>query len=69
MGVATFGALAGGGGAWQVVDGLRIATAVSVALPPAAWPAPSADRVCGLEHVATPDSASAHAHVTVTGAP
>ncbi|WP_446900589.1 MFS transporter [Burkholderia sp. YIM B11467] len=32
MGVAAFGALAGGGGAWQVVDGLRIETAVSVAL-------------------------------------
>ncbi|VWC54931.1 MFS transporter [Burkholderia lata] len=32
MGVAAFGALAGGGGAGQVVDGLRIETAVSVAL-------------------------------------
>ncbi|MCA8271504.1 MFS transporter [Burkholderia sp. AU30280] len=32
MGVAAFGALAGGGGARQVVDGLRIETAVSVAL-------------------------------------
>ncbi|WP_412024989.1 MFS transporter [Burkholderia cepacia] len=32
MGVAAFGALAGGGGAWQVVDGLRIETVVSVAL-------------------------------------
>ncbi|QVN22392.1 MFS transporter [Burkholderia pyrrocinia] len=32
MGVAAFGALAGGGRAWQVVDGLRIETAVSVAL-------------------------------------
>ncbi|MGK8194801.1 MFS transporter [Burkholderia cepacia] len=32
MGVAAFGALAGGGGAAQVVDGLRIETAVSVAL-------------------------------------
>ncbi|WP_175900393.1 MFS transporter [Burkholderia seminalis] len=32
MGVAAFGALAGGGGASQVVDGLRIETAVSVAL-------------------------------------
>ena len=31
MGVAAFGALAGGGAA-QVVDGLRIETAVSVAL-------------------------------------
>ncbi|VWC82347.1 MFS transporter [Burkholderia aenigmatica] len=32
VGVAAFGALAGGGGAAQVVDGLRIETAVSVAL-------------------------------------
>ncbi|OXI18433.1 MFS transporter [Burkholderia sp. AU15512] len=32
IGVAAFGALAGGGGAAQVVDGLRIETAVSVAL-------------------------------------
>ncbi|WP_071332949.1 MFS transporter [Burkholderia contaminans] len=32
MGVAAFGALAGGGGAAQVVSGLRIETAVSVAL-------------------------------------
>ncbi|WP_175954942.1 MFS transporter [Burkholderia sp. BCC0405] len=32
MGVAAFGALAGGGGARQVVDGLRIETAVSVTL-------------------------------------
>ncbi|CAB3752477.1 MFS transporter [Burkholderia puraquae] len=32
MGVAAFGALAGGGAAGQVVDGLRIETAVSVAL-------------------------------------
>ncbi|MDN7876332.1 MFS transporter [Burkholderia aenigmatica] len=32
MGVAAFGALAGGGGAAQVVTGLRIETAVSVAL-------------------------------------
>ncbi|VWB44349.1 MFS transporter [Burkholderia lata] len=32
MGVAAFGALAGGGSAGQVVDGLRIETAVSVAL-------------------------------------
>ncbi|MCA7929516.1 MFS transporter [Burkholderia cepacia] len=32
MGVAAFGALAGGGGATQVVDGLQIETAVSVAL-------------------------------------
>ncbi|VWC12910.1 MFS transporter [Burkholderia lata] len=32
MGVAAFGALAGGGGAGQVVDGLRIETAISVAL-------------------------------------
>ncbi|MCA3821783.1 MAG: MFS transporter, partial [Burkholderia sp.] len=32
MGVAAFGALAGGGSAAQVVSGLRIETAVSVAL-------------------------------------
>ncbi|MCA8089528.1 hypothetical protein LGM65_01285 [Burkholderia anthina] len=32
MGVATFGALAGGGDAWQAVDGLHIGTAVSVVL-------------------------------------
>ncbi|WP_455734309.1 MFS transporter, partial [Burkholderia stabilis] len=36
MGVAAFGALAGGGGASQVVSGLRIETAVSVALLAAA---------------------------------
>lgn len=32
MGVAAFGALAGGGSAWQAVDGLHIETAVSVVL-------------------------------------
>ncbi|AFQ51304.1 MFS transporter [Burkholderia cepacia] len=32
MGVAAFGALAGGGGAWQTVEGLHIETGVSVGL-------------------------------------
>ncbi len=32
MGVAAFGALAGGGSAWQAVDGLHVETAVSVVL-------------------------------------
>src|SRR3954463_3620056 len=43
-------------------------SAASVADPVADCPAPSPDKVWGLAHVATPESVSVHANVTVTGA-
>src|SRR5215216_710330 len=42
--------------------------ALSAAFPVTDWPAPSLESVAGSVHPASPDSASSHVNVTVTGA-
>jgi len=60
------------GGVWSTLTPLKVVvrelSAMSVAVPVVDWFAPSLVNVCEPGHVATPESASEHAHDKLTGA-